>query len=167
MRFPLLLLVVIPITELYLLFALADLIGGLATLGIVIATAAIGLSVLKRQGFNTLRRADQRMRSGQLPGQELVEGFMLALAGVMLLTPGLISDTVGFLLLTPPVRRRLAAKALRNGSGFFVSGFSTRSHTHWQGGPPPGSAQGDIIDGEVVERESRDPRLEGDSRRQL
>jgi len=156
MRFPLLAFIVIPIAELLLLFEVADMIGGLATLGLVICTAFIGLSVLRRQGFNTLNRANQRMQAGQLPGQEIVEGMMLAVAGALLLTPGLITDAIGFCLLTPLIRRRLAARVLRNGTGFFVGGFQSRSSSGGGFYTGPGSrpsGQGDIIDGEVVDKD--------------
>jgi UPF0716 protein FxsA len=152
MRIPFLALIAVPIAELYLLFAVADKIGGLATLGLVILTAGIGLSVLKRQGFNTLNRANARMQSGQLPGQEIIEGMMLAVAGALLLTPGLITDTVGFLLLTPPVRRYLAGRAMRKGSTVFMGGF--RTQYTWQQRPGGPFSDGDIIDGEVVGKES-------------
>jgi UPF0716 protein FxsA len=160
MRFPLLAFIVIPIAELLLLFEVADMIGGLATLGLVICTAFIGLSVLRRQGFNTLNRANQRMEAGQLPGHEIVEGMMLAVAGALLLTPGLITDAIGFCLLTPMIRRRLADRVLRTGTGFFVGGFQSRNgfgggfHTGSDPGSGPGrQGQGDIIDGEVVDKD--------------
>jgi UPF0716 protein FxsA len=149
MRFPLLAFLVIPIAELYLLFALADVIGGLATLMIVIVTAFTGVSVLRQQGLNTLNRANQRLREGQLPGQEIVEGMLLTFAGALLITPGLITDTIGFALLTPAIRRRLATKILARGmagGGVFMGGFY-RTSAHKQSG-------GDIIDGEVVDRDS-------------
>lgn len=148
MRFPLLAFLVIPIAELYLLFALADVIGGLATLMIVIITALTGISVLRRQGLNTLHRANQRMREGQLPGQEIVEGMLLTFAGALLITPGLITDTIGFSLLTPVLRRRLAQRILAKGmagGGVFMGGFYRSSHQ--------GPMQGDIIDGEIVDRD--------------
>lgn len=152
MRFPLLAFIVIPIAELLLLFEVADLIGGLATLGLVIVTAFVGLSVLRQQGFSTLRRADQRMKSGQIPGQEIIEGMLLAFAGALLLTPGLITDAIGFALLTPVIRRRLAGRLLRSGSGMFVGGFS--SYSGWQGRPGGEANGGDVVDGEVVDRHS-------------
>jgi len=99
MRIPFLAFVIIPIAELYLLFTVAEWVGGLATLALVILTAGIGLSVLRVQGFATLTRANHRMAQGQLPGQEIVEGMMLAIAGALLLTPRLITDVVGFTLL--------------------------------------------------------------------
>jgi UPF0716 protein FxsA len=153
---------IIPITELYLLFALADVIGGLATLAIVIGTAFIGINVLRRQGLNTLTSANQRLRSGDLPGQEIIEGMLLAIAGVMLISPGLITDTIGFVLLTPFIRkgvaRRIMVKGLSGANGIFMGGFY-RGGGQTRGGYSA-HPDGDIIDGEVVDRDQ--PR-EGES----
>lgn len=161
MPFPLLAFIVIPIAELLLLFEVADLIGGLATLGLVIVTAFVGINVLRIQGFSTLSRANQRIAGGELPGQEIVEGLLLAFAGALLLTPGLITDAIGFALLTPPLRRRLAARLMRSGTGFFVGGMRGRGTTFGGGftgprgsrGPGPSDSGGDTIDGEVVDRD--------------
>lgn len=155
MRFAMLMLLVIPITELYLLFALADLIGGLMTLLIVIVTAFTGISVLRRQGLTTLRRADQRMRAGQMPGQEIVEALLLTFAGALLITPGLLTDCIGFALLTPAIRGRLAARMLARGNGMFMGGFYRSSSTSggFSGFGRPAGEQGDVIDGEVVDRD--------------
>lgn len=115
MRFLLLFFIVVPLTEMMLLFAVSDQIGGLVTLSLVVLTAVIGVQILKRQGLSTLLRANQRLQSGELPAQEIVEGMMLAGAGALLLTPGFITDTIGFGLLTGPVRRPLARKVIRSG----------------------------------------------------
>lgn len=167
MPFPLLAFIVIPIAELLLLFEVADLIGGLATLGLVIVTAFVGFNVLRIQGFSTLSRANQRMAGGELPGQEIVEGLLLAFAGALLLTPGLITDTIGFALLTPPIRRRLATRMMRNGTRFFVGGMGGRGTTFGGGfagyrggqGEGPGTGrdqrEGTTVDGEVVDRDGQ------------
>lgn len=162
MKFPLLAFIIIPIAELLLLFEVADLIGGLATLGLVIVTAFIGINVLRIQGFSTLNRANQRMANGELPGQEIVEGMLLAFAGALLLTPGLITDAIGFALLTPPLRRKLARRVLRSGTGFFVGGMSGRTSSFGAGfsgyraGRDNGTGrdEGTTIDGEIVDRDS-------------
>ena len=155
MRFAFLIFLVIPIAELYLLFAVADLIGGLATLLIVIVTALTGISVLRRQGLNTLRSADQRLRTGQMPGQEIVEAMLLTFAGALLITPGLLTDSIGFALLTPALRGRLAARILSKGGGMFMGGFSASSTgTGFAGfGRPQRGDPGNVIDGEVVDRD--------------
>ena len=89
--------IVIPLVEMLVLFEVAEVIGGWQTLTLVVLTAVIGVQILKQQGLSTLLRANQRLQEGQLPAQEIVEGFMLAAAGAMLLTPGFITDTLGFL----------------------------------------------------------------------
>ncbi|WP_339866442.1 FxsA family protein [Pseudohongiella nitratireducens] len=161
MRIPFLAFVLIPMAELYLLFTVADWIGGFTTLALVILTAAVGLSVLRVQGFATLVRANQRMAQGQVPGQEIVEGMMLAIAGALLLTPGLITDTVGFALLTPLIRRKLAQQAMKKGSFFFMGGGGQfRAGGGFGAGGPFGQGsggRGNTIDGEVVDRDNIDP----------
>lgn len=98
-----------------LLFEVSDRIGGLYTLGLVVATAVIGVQILKRQGLATLTRASQRLESGQLPAQEIVEGMLLAAAGALLLTPGFITDAIGFVFLTGPLRRPIARSVIQSG----------------------------------------------------
>ncbi len=115
MRFLFIFFIAVPLTEMLLLFEVSDRIGGLPTVGLVVATAVIGVQILKRQGLSTLLRASQRLQSGELPAQEIVEGMMLAGAGALLLTPGFITDTIGFTLLTGPIRRVLARKVINSG----------------------------------------------------
>ncbi len=107
-----LLFVLVPITELWLLFRVAEIIGGGWTLLLVILTAMIGVSLLKRQGLQTLLQMQGRMQAGQLPVDELAQGVMLAVAGALLLTPGLITDCMGFALLNPVFRRQIARRVL-------------------------------------------------------
>jgi UPF0716 protein FxsA len=158
-RIPLIIFIVIPIAELLLLFEVADWIGGVPTLLLVIVTAFVGLSVLKRQGFSTLTRANVRLRDGQLPAQEIIEGMMLAFAGALLLTPGFITDTIGFTLLTPRFRQRIAAKVLRSGKGLFFGGIGGR----FMAGSPYTRDRSRSDDGDVVEGDYTDenkPRLD-------
>ena len=115
MRFLFIFFIAVPLGEMLLLFEVSDRIGSLITLGLVVATAVIGVQILKRQGFATLTRANQKLQSGQLPAQEIVEGMLLAAAGALLLTPGFITDTIGFVLLTGPLRRPIAASVVRSG----------------------------------------------------
>lgn len=115
MRFLLVFFIIIPLTEMMLLFEVSDRIGGLLTLSLVVATAVIGVQILKRQGLATLTRANQRLQSGQLPAQEIVEGMLLAGAGALLLTPGFITDTIGFVFLTGPLRRPIARRIINSG----------------------------------------------------
>ena len=116
MRFLLLIFIIIPLVEMLLLFEVADIIGGVSTLGMVVLTAVIGVQILKRQGLSTLSRANQRLQSGELPAQEIVEGMLLAGAGALLLTPGFITDCLGFIFLTDPLRRPIARRVIRSGA---------------------------------------------------
>ncbi len=155
MPIPLIFFIVIPIAELLLILKVADLIGGWTTLLLVILTAFIGLTVLKRQGARTMNRAQSRLQSGQLPAQEVVEGMMLVFAGAMLISPGFITDTIGVILLMAPLRRRLAGKLMRSGKGMFFSsvpGFgAAAAYGRYRSGP--GAARGTVVEGEVIDEQ--------------
>lgn len=158
MRFLFILFIVIPLAEMLLLFEVSDQIGGFYTLALVVATAVIGVQILKRQGLSTLLRANQRLQSGQLPAQEIVEGMMLAGAGALLLTPGFITDTLGFLFLTGPVRRAIAGRIINSGLvktmgrgpvGGGFSAWSSSSSAGRTGGPS--SEHSSVFEGEFSE----------------
>ncbi len=120
-----LLFVLMPIVEIAVLIQVGGVIGGWTTVGIVILTAFIGSFMLRQQGIATLAQAQQRMNSGQMPAQQMLEGLFLLIGGLLLLTPGFITDFFGFLCLIPPSRRFLANKLASKGlSGFniFVGG---------------------------------------------
>ncbi|MEQ9451525.1 MAG: FxsA family protein [Pseudomonadales bacterium] len=102
-----------PIAEMYLLIEVAGYINTLPTIGLVMLTAVIGVYLLKRQGLATLTRGMQRLDSGEVPAQEMAEGLLLAVAGALLVTPGFITDTVGFALLFPPSRQFIAQLMLQ------------------------------------------------------
>lgn len=104
----------VPIIEMYLLITVGGYIGVAPTILFVMLTAVVGVTLLRWQGTQTLQRGMSRVGQGQLPGQEIAEGMMLAVAGALLLTPGFVTDTFGFLLLVPPVRKALAALAKRH-----------------------------------------------------
>lgn len=104
--------IVVPLAEIALLIKIGEVIGVLPTIGLVVGTAVVGVALIKRQGLATLMRARETLDAGGLPLEPAVEGICLLIAGAFLLTPGLITDTAGFLLLVPPFRRALAHWAL-------------------------------------------------------
>ena len=150
MRFLLLVFIVIPLVEMMLLFEVADVIGGLSTVGLVVLTAVIGIQILKRQGISTLLRAQHRLQSGELPAQEIIEGMMLAGAGAVLLTPGFITDTLGFIFLTGPLRRPIAEYIIRSGMVKFMGSESgDGGFQFWSSqSNPRDSEHGNIYEGE-------------------
>ncbi len=132
--------VTVPLVELYVLIRVGAGIGGLNTILLCLLTAAIGGLLIRWQGLTTLLDAQRRLAMGELPAEHAFHGALLALAGVLLFTPGFITDAAGFLLLVPPVRRWLIRRFLPPGS------------------LPPGG-RGDVIDVEVIgpDRLPRDP----------
>jgi len=154
MRFPLLLFIIIPISEIMLLLKVSQYIGAWTTVGLVLLTACVGLNLLKRQGLSTLSRFQERLQSGQIPAQEIVEGMLIAFSGALLLTPGFITDAIGFTCLLPQVRALIAKRILKSGSGFVgMGGFSSQAGFRQQNSP---FDKGETIDGEY--REEADPK---------
>lgn len=101
-------LIVVPMSELYLLIEVGRSIGAVTTIALVILTAIIGAWLLRWQGLVTLARVRESLDQGQLPAVEMVEGLILLVTGVMLLTPGFITDAIGFACLIPQLRRTFA-----------------------------------------------------------
>lgn len=145
--------IVIPLVEMLLLFEVSDYIGGLATVGLVVLTAVIGVQILKRQGLSTLMRAGQRLQSGELPAQEIVEGMLLAAAGALLLTPGFITDTLGFIFLTGPLRRPLARWTISRG---MVQAIGRRGSGSFYFHSESGSRHSNVMEGEYTEVDGGD-----------
>jgi UPF0716 protein FxsA len=105
--------VAVPLLELALLIKLGQWIGFWPTVAIVILTAGLGTAILHTQGFAALRRAAETINQGKPPVEPVFDGFMLMLAGMLLLAPGLITDAFGLLLLIPPVRKFVGRWGLR------------------------------------------------------
>lgn len=161
--------IIMPIVEMMLLFKVSDQIGGLYTIGLVMLTAVIGVQVLKQQGLATFTRANKRLNSGDLPGQEIIEGMFLAVGGAFLLTPGFITDTLGFIFLIGPSRRFLVSKLIKSGklttpAGGSGGGFQVFTSTQFssrfgQGGARP-QEQDEIIEAEFEREVPKDSRLD-------
>ena len=149
MPIPLLLFIVIPLVEIFLLLEVSDSIGGLWTIALVVLTAFIGLRLLKLQGLSTLTRFQGRLQQGQIPAQEIVEGLMIAFSGALLLTPGFITDAIGFLCLFPPLRASVAKRLIASGKFTATgSGFSSQSTSFYYSARRGADDEGEIIQGE-------------------
>ena len=103
----LLLFIFLPMVELYLLIMLGSRIGAMPTIGLIVLTGLLGASLARQQGLSVLSRIQKEMASGKPPTQELVEGALVVVGGIVLLTPGIITDIFGFSLLVPSIRRAL------------------------------------------------------------
>ena len=123
--------------ELYLIIKVGSAIGALWTVLIVIMTAVIGVQLLRIQGLSTLRRARENLDQGTLPAMEMMEGMLLAVGGILLITPGFITDTLGFLCLVPATRRMII-RYLMSHATIVTHGFSHgATYTHHQGAGRP------------------------------
>ncbi|HEV7888082.1 MAG TPA: FxsA family protein [Acidimicrobiales bacterium] len=105
--------VAVPFAELFVILQVGHAIGVLPTVALLIAMSMLGAALVKREGLGVLRRAQQRINQGEVPGRELVDGVLILFGGALLLTPGFLSDVLGVLLLLPPVRAVLRAAAIR------------------------------------------------------
>ena len=97
--------VVVTLAEIYVLVSVGQAIGGLSTVLLVIITAFIGSSLLRQQGWSTMAKAQQSMAEGRTPAIEMLEGVVILVSGILLLTPGFLTDALGLLGLMPWSRR--------------------------------------------------------------
>ncbi len=98
---------VIPALELYLLFEVGSEIGAINTILVIIFTGFLGASLAKSQGLSILMKIQNKMNHGELPGDQIVQGLMVFAGGLLLLTPGFMTDIVGFSLVLPGTRHLL------------------------------------------------------------
>ncbi|MDZ7685978.1 MAG: FxsA family protein [Gammaproteobacteria bacterium] len=107
--------IVVPIVEMIILIEVGGIIGALPTVGLVVLTATLGIWLLRLEGTATLARVQARLDRGELPETELLEGIMLLIGGALLLTPGFVTDTIGFACILPGLRRPIARWIIRRG----------------------------------------------------
>ncbi len=153
-----LLLVGLVVLELTVMIEVGSVIGALLTVGLLILTAVLGSSLVRSEGIKTLFNAQQKMQQGEMPGREVMGGMMLALAGLLLIIPGFVTDFFGILLLQPWLRNKLADKLI--GSNQFkmqMGGFQARQQPFDEvpGNDQPGQAprSGTTIEGEFERKE--------------
>ena len=95
---------IIPVSEIYILIAIGGQIGILPSIGLVILTGIVGASLARSQGLKTLGRIRDSFQQGVVPGEELLNALLIAIAGIVLLTPGFLTDAAGLFLLIPATR---------------------------------------------------------------
>ncbi|MCJ8323873.1 MAG: FxsA family protein [Rhizobiales bacterium] len=116
--------IAVPVIEIGLFIQVGGAIGLLATLAVVVVTAVIGTYLLRLQGLNIVMKVQSQLQSGQMPVQDLIHGAFIVVAGLLLLTPGLFTDFIGFSLFIPQVRLAL---------GQFIGQQFKRARTHKAG----------------------------------
>lgn len=142
----LILMVAFPLLELAILIKAGSAIGVLPTLAIVIGTAIVGLTVFRQQGAGIARRAFEQARTNAPPVVPMIESGLLAIAGGLLIAPGLITDFLGLLLLIPPMRQLIARRIAARGNIVVMAGSGRRR----DGGPQ------ETIEGDFERLDERD-----------
>nr|WP_240457512.1 FxsA family protein [Vibrio neptunius] len=120
----------VPIIEIGLFISVGGYIGLWPTIALVLITAFVGASLVRSQGLQTLMSVQNRLQQGELPAQQIVEGVMLAVSGVLLLTPGFMTDALGMLVLLPAPRAAMAKylmskMTVQSVGGGFQGGFGS------------------------------------------
>ncbi len=98
---------IIPIFEIYLLIKIGTVFGALTSIALVIFTGFLGAYLARTQGLQTLFRIKESLREGRMPSGELLDALLIGVAGLVLLTPGFLTDTIGFILLVPSSRNAI------------------------------------------------------------
>jgi len=127
----LLLFIFLPMVELYLLIMLGSRIGAMPTIGLIVFTGILGASLARQQGLSVLSKIQREMNSGIPPTQQLVEGALIVVGGIVLLTPGILTDIFGFSLLVPAFRQRICKVLTQS----FANRAGTSGFAHFSGGP--------------------------------
>jgi len=133
---------IIPFAEIYLLLQVGTLIGAFPTIFLVVFTAVLGAWLLRQQGFATFHRFQASLAQGAIPAYEIIEGPIILAGGILLLTPGFITDILGFACLVPQIRKKIAQYVIEN-------------HLVQTGGPfqQAKPAEQDVLEGEYTKED--------------
>lgn len=150
-----LILIVAPLVELYVIIQVAHVIGGWETIALLVIESMIGAWLLKRQGLTTLDKISRALNEARVPGKELVDGLLIIVAGALMLAPGFIGDIIGFLLLIPPTRALVRIPIMKR---FSRGGFAWMGRTTTTAGGTVSGARwvGTFRAGDVYETTGHD-----------
>lgn len=135
----------VPLIEIFLFIQVGGAIGALPTVALVIVTALVGVSLLRAQGMQTMAKFQQRVAQGELPADTMLEGAALLFGGALLLTPGFLTDIIGFLCLLPFTRQPLVRWLSNN--------FAKKSNVHVYSSHAQQVRDQDVIEGEYKRNE--------------
>jgi UPF0716 protein FxsA len=132
-----LLFTLVPLVELFLLIEIGRRIGAMPTIALVLLTGALGALLAKREGARTLGRFRSDLASGRMPEDPLMNGVAILIGGAVLITPGILTDILGFALLVPTTRRALIGRARRALARRASARRGEIEARYWSSGPPP------------------------------
>jgi len=154
--------VVVPLAELYVILKVADdFLGWPLTLALLVADSLLGSWLLRAQGRAVWNRFNEAMRSGRVPHSEVIDGVLIIFGGAFLITPGFLTDIIGLILLIPPTRagvRRIARRTIERRTVVGVAGQAVRGAQRSGGRPRPQDYDVEGTAGEVDRETGRLPR---------
>ncbi|HVY97287.1 MAG TPA: FxsA family protein [Solirubrobacterales bacterium] len=156
--------IVVPIVEIYVIIQVGELIGAWPTVALLLADALLGSFLLKHQGRSAWRRFNEALAQRRFPGKEVVDGALILVGGTLLLAPGFITDIVGIVLLIPPTRALVRGLLRRFTVGrFTVVNVGGRMSGGWgdgsAGGAPNGAKRSYDFDASAEEISDEERRL--------
>lgn len=149
--------ILVPMVELFLLLSVGARIGVIPTIAVIVITGFMGATLTRRQGLQTLAKYQEALSQGRMPHEELLEGLMILIAGAVLLTPGFLTDAVGFMLLVPAVRQSIRERLAQS----IGQKFKSQQGGNFSGptGNGPTSDKSDSptldIDAEVIDQDEQ------------
>jgi UPF0716 protein FxsA len=149
--------IVVPIAELYVLIQIGSAIGILPTIALLILDSVLGAALMRSQGRAAWMRFNRAVEEGRVPGREVIDGVLVIFGGALLLTPGFISDFLGLILLLPPTRaivrtvlvRRFAERILTSATSGAQSRMGRMFTFETRGRPP--AFDDDVVEGTASE----------------
>ena len=120
----------LPVFELYLLIKVGTVIGGLNTILLVLISGFIGAWLAKREGINTIMKLKMNLQQGLMPAEELLDAVIIFIAGVVLITPGFLTDIMGLILLWPVTRNQLKRMLRKKFDEMQLQGNINITHFH-------------------------------------
>ena len=145
-----LLFITVPVIEIYFLIQVGSVIGAFPTVGLIMLTALLGAGLIRVQGMRTIQRIQASLARGEIPAADIIEGGVLLLSGVFLLTPGFVTDAIGFVCLIPPLRRKFALILIMSQ---FIQQKPSQPNDSYRQGFRGVNRDADVIEGEF-KRES-------------
>jgi UPF0716 protein FxsA len=142
--------IAVPVAEISVLIRVGSAIGLFNTIVFVIFTAVLGAYLVRQQGFATITKLQAETSAGRVPALQIAEGVALLFAGAVLMTPGFITDAVGFALLVPPLRQALIGWAAKNIFKGPMAAAHGSSYSAANSQSPNGVIKGDVIEGEYT-----------------
>lgn len=161
LRWVFLALLIVPVVEIAAIIAVGRAIGGWQTLLLLVLESLLGAWIVKREGSRTWAALQEALRSGRMPGRQLSDAALVLIGGTLLLTPGFVTDIVGFFFILPltrPITRAwlevVVTRRLLGPMGEWPTGGAPApGPSTGRAAPPAGSGRPDVVQGEVVDRD--------------